>query len=177
MRWRHNRLQSLHAEDRLDRRARSASTTADELASDLQRAHDVLCRCSKSTRRWIGMIAWRMVLRHFQLWIYSHQIQSTLLASFISSIKRDNESRDGDGEKAFYSTKMNVSHHYPYVCIMQQFQHASKWWVQVARVLSTLRNQRCVYQSLGFGYEVEFQSFETRLMEVDGDTGGIDEGI
>ncbi|EED92662.1 predicted protein [Thalassiosira pseudonana CCMP1335] len=39
-----------YAEDRLDRRARSASSrtsaTADELASDLQRAHDVFRRCS-----------------------------------------------------------------------------------------------------------------------------------
>jgi phosphopantetheinyl transferase len=32
-------------------------------------------------------------------------------------------------------------------------------------------------KALGLGMNVEFQSFEMRLMEVDGDTGGIDEGI
>eukprot|EP00970_Alexandrium_tamarense_P009512 scaffold1899_cov182-Alexandrium_tamarense.AAC.32 len=171
----------------------------------------------------------------------------------------DNESSDGDGEKENYSSKMSVSHQYPYVCIMQQFQHASTttdnqrncligldvvifelpnnrqdlsiaeflevfeasftaWeWdrvlyyngasAQVRRTTPTTgfwkkRNTRqtpeklqrsdesklqefylrwaikeAYTKALGLGMNVEFQSFETRLMEVDGDTGGSDEGI
>ena len=72
----------------------------------------------------------------------------------------DNESRDGDGEKAFYSTKMNVSDESK----LQEFY--LRWAIKDAYT-----------KALGLGMNVEFQSCETRLMEVDGDAGGIDQGM